>query len=100
VVAFSLDTATNTIIKYGAATGSMRLADNIDALSFRYFDQAGVEVLPTPPATTLNQAQLDNVRSVQVTVTSIPPREASGLAGNKAATSLSALVKMRNSGLP
>jgi prepilin-type N-terminal cleavage/methylation domain-containing protein len=100
VVAISLDTANNTIMKYGAASGSMRLAENIDALSFRYFDQAGVEVPPTPPATTLTQAQLDSVRSVQVTITSIPPREVSGAAGNKAATSLSALVKMRNSGLP
>lgn len=99
-VAFYLDTTTDTIMKYGAEFGSRPLADNIDALLFRYFDQAGGEVLPSPPATTLTRTQLDSVRSVQVTITSIPPREASGAAGNKAATSLSALVKMRNSGLP
>lgn len=100
VVAFRLNAASNTLEKYGAASGWTAMADNIDVLTFSYFDQSGIEVLPTPPATILSQAQLDLVRSIQVTVTAIPPREASGIAGNKAASSLSALVKMRNSGLP
>jgi prepilin-type N-terminal cleavage/methylation domain-containing protein len=106
VVAFRLGTGNtvannaNVLYRYGPETGWRELADNIDALSFRYFDQAGLEVLPSPPATTLTRTLLDNVRSVQVTLTSIPPREVSGAAGNKAAASLSALVKMRNSGLP
>jgi prepilin-type N-terminal cleavage/methylation domain-containing protein len=100
VVAFRLNAATNTVERYGARAGWQPVAENIDSLAFLYFDQNGAEVLPTPPAATLSRADLANVRSIHVAMTAVMPREVSGLAGNKAAGSLSALVKMRNSGLP
>lgn len=94
VVAFRYNAANRTIERYGAENGWREVAENIASLDFVYFDQSGIAI------TNLGtKSQLDQVRSVQVTVVSVPPRQVTGAAGNKEESRLSALVKLRNSGL-
>jgi prepilin-type N-terminal cleavage/methylation domain-containing protein len=94
VVAFRHNAANRTIERFGAASGWREVAENIASLEFAYFDQNGLAITNLE-----TKAQLDQVRSVQVTVVSVPPRQVTGAAGNKAESRLSALVKLRNSGL-
>lgn len=94
IVAFRHNAANRTIERYGAESGWREVAENIASLEFTYFDQNGIEI------TNLStKAQLDLVRSIQVTVVSLPPRQVTGLAGSKAESRLSALIKLRNAGL-
>lgn len=76
------------------AYGWRVVADSIDAVGFRYFDNSTPAPLELVPP--LSAADLDNIRSVEITITAQPVEELTGAAAAKRAQSLTAQVRCRN----
>jgi type IV pilus assembly protein PilW len=76
------------------AYGWRIVADRIDAISFRYFDNSTPVPLELVPP--LAAADLDNIRSVEITIIAQPVEEMARLATAKRSQSLTAQVRCRN----